>query len=92
MKDQRLHRANSFIRARKERAGIASIKQIVIKPLRGKTLSFLGSFLTSPNAFKQCTIALLIFHSAIFKVLKYIFPGGLGISLEPWNPLLLEPY
>ena len=30
----------------------------------------LGSFVTIPNAFKQCTIMLLIIHFAIFMALK----------------------
>jgi len=32
---------------------------------RGKKPDIFSSFLTIPNAFKQCTITLLIIHSAI---------------------------
>ncbi|PQP33857.1 hypothetical protein C6A37_10770, partial [Desulfobacteraceae bacterium SEEP-SAG9] len=35
-----------------------------------KRQGVLGSFLTSPYAFKQCTITLLMIHFAIYKVLK----------------------
>jgi hypothetical protein len=88
MNNQRLYRANSFIRARKERAVIALIKyNVFLRKHSVKTLYSLGSFLTIPNAFKQCTITLLIIHSAFFnKVFKYIHPVGLGFSLEPLNP------
>jgi hypothetical protein len=48
MNNQRLHRANSFIRARKERAGIAFIKQVVIRSMRGKNLKGFWLFLNDP--------------------------------------------
>jgi len=35
-----------------------------------------SSFLTIPNAFRQCTITLLIIHSAIFEDLKEKLPGS----------------
>ena len=38
-----------------------------------------SSFLTIPNAFEQCTITLLINHSAIFKVLKEKLPRLLKV-------------
>jgi hypothetical protein len=70
MNNQRLRRANSFIRDRKERAGIALIKKLINVTWNAINLYVIGSFLTFPNAFKQCTTALLIIHSAIFRALN----------------------
>jgi len=52
MNNRRLHRANSFIRARKERAGNLLKKQQVTKLQHhvNKLIRF-SSFLTIPNAF-----------------------------------------
>ena len=56
MNNRRLHRANSFIRARKERAGNLLKKQPVIKFKQyNNKLDGVSSFLTIPNAFRQCT-------------------------------------
>jgi len=48
---------------------------------RDKNLDVFSSFLTIPNAFKQCTITLLIIHSAIFKFLKEKLPTAQLLSL-----------
>ena len=68
MNHQRLHRANSFIRIHKERAGNLLKKQKVINLLHHFDNWYrFSSFLTIPNAFKQRTeqgVTLLIIHSA----------------------------
>jgi len=52
MNNRRLHRANSFIRVRKERAGYLLKKQHVIKlQHRDNKQDRFSSFLTIPNAF-----------------------------------------
>jgi len=83
MNNQRLHRANSFIRAREERAGIVFKNRMLFnrKPAV-QTQDVFGSFLTIPNAFKQCTITLLIIHSAISNALKEKPPDSSVISLN----------
>jgi hypothetical protein len=48
---------------------------MVFKKASGKSQNLLGSFLTIPNAFKQCMITLPIIHFALFKVLKEKFPN-----------------
>ncbi len=71
MNNRRLYRANSFIRARKERAGYLLKIQPVTKLQRhANKLDRVSSFLTIPNAFKQCTVTLPIIHSAIPGCLK----------------------
>ena len=75
MNNRRLDRANSFIRARKERAGNLSKKQYVTKLLHyANKLDRVSSFLTIPNAFRQCAVTLPIIHSAIPSLLseKYL--------------------
>jgi len=73
--NRRLYRANSFIRARKERAGKLLKKQDVTKLQRYvNKLGRVNSFLTIPNAFRQCTVTLPIIHSAIPGCLKEKFP------------------
>jgi len=71
MNDRRLYRANSFIRARKERADkllkkkhVTELQRCANKPGR------VSSFLTIPNAFRQCTVTLPIIHSAIPRLLR----------------------
>jgi len=52
MNNRRLHRANSFIRARKERAGnTLKIQHVTEFQRYGNKLDRFGSFLTIPNAF-----------------------------------------
>ena len=43
------------------------------------------SFSTIPNAFKQCTISLLITHSALFEGLKEKLPDCSDIYLQELN-------
>jgi hypothetical protein len=71
MHNQRLHRANSFIRVRKERAGMLLDKTRcnLRKPVV-KRQGVLGSFSAIPNAFKPRTLTLLMIHSAIYKLLQ----------------------
>ncbi len=75
MNNRRLHRANSFIRARKERAGNLFKKQHVTKLQRyANKPDRVSSFLTIPNAFRQCTVTLPIIHSAIPRFLREKLP------------------
>ena len=77
MNNRRLDRANSFIRAHKERAGYLLGKQHDTKLQRyANKLDRVSSFLTSPNAFRQRTVTLPIIHSAIPRLLRGKFPDG----------------
>ncbi len=94
MNNRRLYRANSFIRARKERAGKLLKKQHVTKLQRcANKPDRVSSFLTIPNAFRQCTVTLPIIHSAIPGCLKEKLPDrsiiydGPGISQEMTDDL-----
>jgi len=76
MNNRRLNRANSFIRARKERAGNLLKKQYVTKLQHcADKPDRISSFLTIPNAFRQCTVTLPIIHSAIPKLLREKHPN-----------------
>ncbi len=78
MNNQRLHRANSFIRARKERAGnLLKNRMLFDSRSSAQNQDIVGSFLTIPNAFRQCTIPLRIIHSAIPNALKEKLPDCL---------------
>ena len=75
MNNRRLYRANSFIRARKERAGYILNKQDDTKlQCYAEKWDRVSSFLTIPNAFRQCTVTLPIIHSAIPECLKEKLP------------------
>ena len=75
MNDQRLHRTNSCIRVRNERTvNLYYYKWLFNYTAELKTQNRLGSFVTCPNAFKQCTITMLIIHSAIFITLEEKLP------------------
>ena len=66
---QRLHRANSFIRVRKETAGkLLEQKRIARLYVYGTIENRVSAFLTNPNAFKQCTITLLTTDEAITNI------------------------
>lgn len=71
MNNQRWYRANSCIRARKERTENrhknSGADAHVAFQISTMSLAPRCSFLTIPNTFKQCTISLLIIHSAISK-------------------------
>ena len=72
---QRLHRANSFIRVRKETAGkLLKEKYIAGLYAYGYIENRVGAFLSNPNVFEQYTITLLTIDSAISGAYKEVPP------------------